>query len=115
VKRTDDVTVTGSGDWWTAWCRAGGLHTQNVGSEAFMTQGYSTSVTFSGDISIGTPKLADAIDAKLGFSVTDSKSIGAGEGCVNTDGQPHNVWFQEHMGWAQLSTHTTIVFSGGSW
>jgi hypothetical protein len=114
VKRTNDAQVTGKGTWWTSWCRAASLHTQNKGSVAFMTQGFSKTVTWSGSLDIGIPILSDILSGSIGYSVETSKSVGSGSGCVNSDGNAHSVWFQEQMGWAQMKSHITVTYSGGS-
>jgi len=114
IKTTTKVILNGKGTWWTRWCHAGGLHTSNKGSFAYIGTGHSTSVTFSGDISAGG-EIGKYVGATFGFSISKTKSVNSGVGCVNFDGQPHGVWLQEQMGWMDTTVVTTITETGGSW
>ncbi|KAB5516981.1 hypothetical protein GE09DRAFT_1262908 [Coniochaeta sp. 2T2.1] len=112
VSNTQSMQLNGKGTWWTRWCHQGGLHTRNKGSAAWVSVGHSTSVTWSGSVGLAGP-VGKYLDAQLGFSVTRSKSINQGVGCVNQDGKAHGVWLQEKMGWSDTRVTSTVKQTGG--
>lgn len=114
VRNSQSVRLNNKGTWWTRWCHAGGLHTQNKGSTAFVQLGHSTTVTWSGTVNLAGP-VSKFLDASLGFEISKSKSVGQGAGCVNQDGKSHGVWFQELMGWADTTVTTTTQQFGSGW
>lgn len=78
-----------------------------------VSTGKSTSITIGGEISLSGP-VSKVINAKLGFSVSKSKSISNAVGCVNNfaDHRDHGVWWQEKMGWAWVRVDTVIDYEG---
>jgi hypothetical protein len=114
VSSTQQMTLKGKGTWWTRWCHAGGLHTRNQGSVAWVSVGHSTTVTWSGKISLAGP-VGNFLGAQIGYDISRSRTISQGFGCVNQDGQPHGVWLQEKMGWAETTVVTTVKQTGLGW
>ena len=114
VRNSQSAKLNGKGTWWTRWCHAGGMHTQNKGSTAFVQIGHSTTVQWSGSVGLAGPA-SKFLDATLGFQISKSKTVGQGAGCVNQDGKSHGVWFQELMGWADTTVTTTSQQYGPGW
>jgi len=111
---SQSIAINGKGTWWTRWCHAGGLHTKNKGSTAFVSVGHSTSVEWSGSVSLAGD-VTKFLNAQVGFDITHTKSVSQSAGCVNQDGKAHGVWFQEQMGWADTTVTTTVSQNGPGW
>ena len=114
VKQSSTTVLNGKGTWWTRWCHAGGLHTKNKGSAAFVSIGHSTTVEWSGTASL-SGDLTKFFNAQVGFDITHTKSVSQQAGCVNTDGKAHAVWFQEQMGWADSTVTLVVTQQGAGW
>lgn len=78
-------------------------------------QSRGTAITVSAEVSISVPKLGDAIGAKLGYSITKTKSVDVSEGCHGDPSWtgPHAVWWQEKMGWAETEVEDITYWMGG--
>ncbi|KAF1971989.1 hypothetical protein BU23DRAFT_599925 [Bimuria novae-zelandiae CBS 107.79] len=106
-------TVLSSGTWWTNWCHD--RRTVWPDGVVLVGQSRSTSITVSSEISISIPKLGDAISAKLGYSITKTKSVDMSQGCHGRSDWtgPHGVWWQEKMGWAESEVEDITYWMGG--
>ena len=106
-------TVLSNGFWWTAWCHDRRAVTPD--GEVLITETKSTSVTVGGEVSVSITAVANAISAKIGFSVTHTKGIGHAEGCHGLPSwrEPHGVWWQEKMGWAYIQVDEITSLEGG--
>ncbi|KAF2672286.1 hypothetical protein BT63DRAFT_438112 [Microthyrium microscopicum] len=101
------------GTWWTPWCHDRRAVTPD--GIVLIGEAKGTSVTMSAELKVSVPKLADALELTLGYSVTKTKSVIAMQGCKGDPSWkgPHGVWWQEKMGWAKVQQDTEITWEGG--